>query len=151
VQFSNEPTLIDGLSKVIKIECSKNSSFALQSSTTTTSLYSWGSNKHGILGHSNSTLKNLYQPERISFFAESDKIVQFHAGGNHAAAIIQRKQSEEAYESLLFVWGSNKYSQLGLGDNQSRDQPTKVCILNNDEEGFLTYRNKQVVNGACGD
>jgi len=40
--------LVEGLSKVSKIECSKNSSFALVNGGS--SLYSWGSNKHGILG-----------------------------------------------------------------------------------------------------
>ena len=38
--------LVEGLSKVSKIECSKNSSFAVASG----SLYSWGNNKHGVLG-----------------------------------------------------------------------------------------------------
>ena len=87
-------------------------------------MFSWGSNKNGLLGQSNSTLKNLYQPEKISFFSENDNIFHFSAGGNHAAAVVQRKHSDEAYDSLLFVWGSNKYSQLGLGDSDSRYEPT---------------------------
>jgi alpha-tubulin suppressor-like RCC1 family protein len=49
---------------------------------------------------------------------------------------------------LLYIWGSNKYSQLGLGDNQSRSEPSQVNIPNED---FLTQRNNQIVNVACGD
>lgn len=51
VQFSIEPVMIEGLLMVTKIECSKNSSFAVQAcSEDRNSLYSWGSNKDGLLG-----------------------------------------------------------------------------------------------------
>lgn len=83
--------LVEGLSKVSKVECSKNSSFAIQ----TESLYSWGSNKHGILGltSSNNNLKHQYHPEKV-VFSSTDTLLSISAGGNHIAALIQRNEND---------------------------------------------------------
>jgi alpha-tubulin suppressor-like RCC1 family protein len=83
--------LVEGLSKVSKIECSKNSSFAILGG----SLYSWGSNKHGILGQTSNTknVKHQYHPEKV-LFPSTDTLLTISAGGNHIAALIQRKEVE---------------------------------------------------------
>ncbi len=86
--------LVEGLSKVSKIECSKNSSFALVNGGS--SLYSWGSNKHGILGLGScaSKLKHQYHPEKV-VFPSTDSLLSISAGGNHISALIQRKECND--------------------------------------------------------
>jgi alpha-tubulin suppressor-like RCC1 family protein len=46
-----EAVMVDGLSSITQVACSKNSTFALSNNGT---LYSWGSNKDGVLGNSKS-------------------------------------------------------------------------------------------------
>lgn len=60
------------------------------------SLYSWGSNKHGILGLTSSTsnLKHQYHPEKVVFLS-TDNLLSISAGGNHIAALMQRKEGNK--------------------------------------------------------
>lgn len=43
-----EAVIVEGISAITQVACSKNSTFALSNNGT---LYSWGSNKDGVLGN----------------------------------------------------------------------------------------------------
>ena len=54
----------------------------------------------------------------ITLIALSNKEATYFSGaGNYAAAIV---------EGELFMWGSNEWGQLGLGDENDRTRPTRV-------------------------
>ena len=44
--------------------------------------------------------------------------IDISSGKGHAGAVIKRRSpvSKDDFEHTLYMWGSNKYGQLGLGD-----------------------------------
>ncbi len=67
-------------------------------------VYSFGNNNKGQLGHGDFINKSY--PKKIDVFYGKN-IYYLNAGKNHSALIIKDHE--------LFLWGSNKYGQLGLG------------------------------------
>ena len=51
-------------------------------------------------------------------------------GKSHAGAIIKRSSplSPDSTELVCFLWGSNRYGQLGLRDSEPRLTPTEVTF-----------------------
>jgi len=115
------------------------------------SLYTWGSNSTGQLGLGDYTDRNT--PTKVGL---SD-VVAVNMGCSHSAAITSDGRlyiwgnhqnhcestdlSEVVSVSLgawysaaltadgsFYTWGSNEYGQLGLGDNEYRNTPTKVGL-----------------------
>lgn len=86
--------------------------------TTTGSLYSWGMNECGQLGlgHTN----NRKSPQKINLHMNKP-IGLICCGRFHSIASV--KSSSNAY-----VWGGNKFGQLGLGDTQQRTLPTLLKL-----------------------
>ena len=56
--------------------------------------------------------------------------INISAGKSHAGAVIKRRSpvSQDDFEHALYMWGSNKYGQLGLGDFESKNKPTETII-----------------------
>ena len=68
------------------------------------------------------------------------EIIDIDAGKSHAAAIVQFKEAKSVYNAI-YIWGSNKYGQLGLWDLENRSSPT---LIQSDE-----FHQAEVM--ACGD
>src|SRR5687768_11627063 len=85
-------------------------------------IYVWGMNDTGQLGlgdntnRSSPTLLTLPNNEKISFFA---------GGFKHVLCVTKNDN--------CYVWGFNKYGQLGLGDTKTRNSPTLLNLLNNEK------------------
>lgn len=89
-------------------------------------MYSKGSNSKGELG-----LGDFYQrdtPHLIESLRNSnDKVIEFSVGYKHVIC--------KSALNKVFVWGSNKFSQLGLGDRYDRSIPEVLKI-----PSLKTYR-----------
>lgn len=93
--------------------CSRNSTFALMSSSDIDGkngdiLFSWGSEKEGVLGLGN--IQGIqYFPIKIVIEEgnEDIEIIQLSAGRSHAGVICKRKGDNGP--NCVYVWGSNKY------------------------------------------
>lgn len=100
-------------------------------------IYVTGSNLNGCLGL-NSKAKES-EPTQIpsKFFKQSNDIVKINAygSGTHVGAIND--------EGHLFMWGKNKYGQLGTGDQNSKFAPVR-----ND---FFIQQGLTVKDVSCGE
>lgn len=76
---------------------------------------------------------NFECPEQVEGF-DGKEIVKLaaHADGKHSLAL--------SVDGDVYSWGNGDGGRLGLGDNNSRDQPTKIPEL----------VGKNVVQIACG-
>jgi hypothetical protein len=113
--------------KIIKVDLSNN---GIRSTAGTTScfalgddgsLWSWGYNAYGQLGHGLSTTISTDQfanksiPTRIpAQFFDNKKIVDFMIIGNAYTSIIALDE-----DGVLWGWGCNYYGELGIGDMQT--------------------------------
>lgn len=72
-------------------------------------VFSWGHGSLGRLGHGN--MKTVVRPHKVTYFASevnmSSVVVSVAAGGANTSAITSRGD--------VFIWGWNRYSQLGMG------------------------------------
>ena len=138
------------MTKCVKqVACAKNSTFAI---TQSGELYSWGSNKDGILGTGlikgdtcSPSIKNQYSPVCIVGKSVDGDILQaidISAGKGHVGGIFSKGLSSDdtIEETFLYTWGSNKYGQLGVGDYESRGSPTEAQtnLLESNDESLLT-------------
>eukprot|EP00644_Phytophthora_capsici_P013878 jgi/Phyca11/535691/estExt2_fgenesh1_pg.C_PHYCAscaffold_400059 len=112
----------------------RTASFATQSS-----VYTWGNGTLGQLGHGpvvKSGIRNAYEeltPKLVEAF-EGKGITHVEFGASHSAAIDE--------EGRLFVWGSNEYSKLGLGETSDVEElPREVEAL----------KGIKIVDVSCGD
>ncbi|XP_022086678.1 ultraviolet-B receptor UVR8-like isoform X2 [Acanthaster planci] len=75
----------------------------------------------------------LFQPlPRILDLPDRKEVSKVSCGSRHTAAIS---------DGCLYTWGWGQYGQLGLGNTQTRDTPTKVKCFRED---------RQVVDVSCG-
>ena len=77
-------------------------------------VYSFGANKHGHLGHGNTT--NYSYPKRIESLSNIEFI---SCGGFHTIC--------KSFENDIYSWGENNYGQLGIGEINSQHSPFK-CV-----------------------
>jgi alpha-tubulin suppressor-like RCC1 family protein len=54
------------------------------------------------------------------------EVVGFSAGKNHVSAICSSKKVHNGCGNCLYVWGTNKYGQLGTWDFDIRSSPTYI-------------------------
>jgi len=79
-------------------------------------LWAWGSNENGKLGLGNTSfLVGMNVPTRAG---AASNWAEVKAGGRHSLAI--------RTDGSLWAWGYNQYGQLGLGDANDRNAPTRV-------------------------
>lgn len=80
-------------------------------------LYVWGSNLSGQLGLSD--CEDRYIPTEVEFFSKNEiKIKNVYTGHSHNFATTT--------ENILYVWGSNLFGELGLGENAEEIHYTPV-------------------------
>jgi alpha-tubulin suppressor-like RCC1 family protein len=88
---------------------------------TDSTLLCFGANEHGQLGLGTTT----QQPKPTSVAPLAGKVVRVSAGAAHACAFTT--------EGNLYCWGDNRDGQLGTGDTNARNVPTKI-----DPKGAVT-------------
>ena len=77
-------------------------------------LFCWGYNRCGQLGLGDFEIRT--QPCRLEFF-DFQEIIQISCNLNHCFVLTLEG---------LFAWGENKHGELGLGDFDDRNTPTKI-------------------------
>jgi alpha-tubulin suppressor-like RCC1 family protein len=100
------------------VNCGGGHSIACRTNKT---LWSWGYNGTGQLGHGDIT--NRYNPVQVN--ADSDWLVG--AGGGYHTIVL--KTNPDQNPGTIWAWGKNDSGQLGLGDSGSgkdRTTPTKI-------------------------
>jgi alpha-tubulin suppressor-like RCC1 family protein len=98
---------------IVSIETGINSAYAL---TNQGRLLVWGANNKGQLGNGNTS--NLTSPEIVDLALQNIVISQIKAGNHFVIAVAQNGE--------LYSWGDNSKGQLGLGDYDQRNVPTKI-------------------------
>lgn len=112
--FSQIPETIS----VVDIACTRYNTFV---HTKTGYIYSFGSSTYA-LGRIVTTPDEARRPGVIKQFIETGAIY-ISAGLNHVLALDNLKN--------LWVWGENKYGQLGIGSLKSCIEPVKVSEVRN--------------------
>ena len=79
------------------------------------SLYAWGNNKFGQLGDNTRANRRAPMPVFSGIHIDWKNIA---AGYSHSAGI--------RTDGTLWVWGSNEYGELGLGDKLSQSKPIQI-------------------------
>jgi len=115
-----QPTAIAGLDRVIGIAAFVHGGAALRDDGT---VWMWGEDREGLLATGTLTKswesgKQQFTPRRV---AGLDGVTQIAGGSNHMLALKS--------DGTVWVWGANKYAQLGLGDTDARGVPTKMPSL----------------------
>ncbi len=90
--------------------------------STSGSLFSWGSNKHGQLGRVPSQGKEAYRPGLVQ--VEGGSVAEIAAGMDHNLAVVQIDA-----QSFLYSWGNGAYGCLGHGDSNSVRLPQQIKSL----------------------
>eukprot|EP00599_Poterioochromonas_sp_BG-1_P006764 CAMPEP_0173134324 /NCGR_PEP_ID=MMETSP1105-20130129/1224_1 /TAXON_ID=2985 /ORGANISM="Ochromonas sp., Strain BG-1" /LENGTH=1098 /DNA_ID=CAMNT_0014046101 /DNA_START=281 /DNA_END=3577 /DNA_ORIENTATION=+ len=107
-----EPALITSLSlgkiRVRKVCAAESHSLAL---TDQGSVYSWGSDRFGQLGHGGQQDSNRWiaVPKRIEILRK-ENVIGIAAGDQHSLCYTS--------DSKVFAWGSNKAGQLGINPSE---------------------------------
>lgn len=86
-------------------------------------LYTWGWGVFGQLGHGDTN--NQSYPKEVEFF-RGKLIIQVALGHAHTLVLCRRTDKDPNTE--LFVFGSNHYGQLGLGQQRSSSSGCKTMI-----------------------
>jgi alpha-tubulin suppressor-like RCC1 family protein len=117
-QDRNLPSLVEGALAGLKIkDICAGASFAL-CQTVDGEVFGWGSNQMGQLSTGDSD--NRLTPIAIDCF-KGMELVELVAGGHHCLAVTE--------DGELMAWGWNRYGQLGLGDDDSRNVAEYVSAL----------------------
>jgi E3 ubiquitin-protein ligase HERC4 len=82
-------------------------------------VYTWGKHENGQLGRENLNRKNKKQPKLVKLL-DGHCVVQIACGNDHTMALTDDGQ--------VFVWGSNEYGQLGLGEKIKTHQNVPEVI-----------------------
>lgn len=115
----NRPQLypvITNITNCIAVGAGKEHSMALKVDGT---LWAWGDNTYGQLGNGS----NIQENKAVRIGGATDRWTKISLGDNHTLAI--------KGDGTLWAWGDNSQGQLGLGNNMSQNEPTKVGTANN--------------------
>ena len=115
-----QPTAVPGLAGVIGIAAFVHGGAALRDDGT---VWMWGEDREGLLATGTLTKswesgKQQFTPRRV---AGLEGVTQIAGGSNHMLALKS--------DGTVWVWGANKYAQLGLGDADARVVPTRIPSL----------------------
>ncbi|XP_068652203.1 ultraviolet-B receptor UVR8-like [Aristolochia californica] len=102
---------VDG-QKMVLVACGWRHTVCISS---TGSLYTFGWNKYGQLGHGH--FEDLLVPLQLEAL-RNYPISQISGGWRHSMAV--------TYEGKLYGWGWNKFGQVGVGDNIDHCSPMEV-------------------------
>jgi len=106
------PTEITLPAEPLSASCGEHHTFVM----TQTGIFCWGSNRFGQLGIGAIMNREsmLLVPTQMKF---KDGCRQIICGEQHTFALTQNE---------IWVWGSNNFDQLGLGDSRARNRPEKI-------------------------
>lgn len=115
-----QPTAVAGLERVVGIAAFVHGGAALRDDGT---VWMWGEDREGLLAtgtltRSGQSGKQQFTPKRV---AGIDGVTQIMGGSKHLLALKS--------DGTVWVWGANKYAQLGLGDTDARATPTRIPSL----------------------
>lgn len=112
----NRPRAVANLKKVVQVAAGNGSSLAL---TSDGRLYSWGYGEYGQLGSGNSDISKD-RPAEISTGDGNDPppVISIACGVYHNMFINKN--------NVLYTWGRNNGSQLGVNRNTNANSPTKA-------------------------
>eukprot|EP00899_Mesostigma_viride_P006853 jgi/Mesvir1/16169/Mv08436-RA.1 len=112
----NVPHLVDALEgvDVRKVACGWRHSMAL---TDESRLYTFGWSFYGQLGHGDNV--DRPRPMLLAYF-KGRNIVQAAGGWRHSGVVLD--------DGSVYLWGWNKFGQLGLGHNEDRNTPVQVVL-----------------------
>lgn len=116
IQKPTKLDFFDGLF-VFSVHCLYSRTFVF----TNDGLYVFGANHFGQLGLNDNNDRKY--PTKLDFFNDYEII---SIGGSYTHTIIQTKTG-------IFVFGENSFGQLGLGDNNNRNTPTKLNFFDDHE------------------
>ncbi|XP_068647494.1 ultraviolet-B receptor UVR8-like isoform X1 [Aristolochia californica] len=102
---------VDG-QKMVLVACGWRHTICISS---TGSLYTYGWNKYGQLGHGH--FEDLLVPLQLEALSNCP-ISQISGGWRHSMAV--------TYDGKLYGWGWNKFGQVGVGDNIDHCSPMQV-------------------------
>lgn len=90
-------------------------------------LYVWGCNTLGHLGLGH--IVNVNIPLRLTFF-ENFNIIKTSCGTSHTVALVKScyAKSNILSSNILYVWGSNGFGQLGLGNWNDQLLPQELIL-----------------------
>ena len=116
--------LLDGLKDIKYICCSRYTSYALSNDN---SIYSFGSNKYGLLGINQKTtiiegIKNI----SVNSIQNGTQIIKIHSGTRHVGFITNK------YKLFLFGWNSR--CQCGIKTQKQYILSPKLLIIDADIE-----------------
>ena len=101
------------LKNIVSIECGGDYTMAF---TKNNDVYTWGSNYHGQLGLGGSQC----HASPVLLCLPNINIMAIGCGDLHTVIVSNYKK--------LFVWGSNQFGQLGLGDEHIRVTPQEILL-----------------------
>ena len=110
------PRCIESLSAecIVQVSANKYHSVAI---TSEGHLYSWGHGRGGRLGHGN----EVTQPEPLMLRSLlKHRMKQIATGENHTIVV--------TYDGVVFIWGSDRYGQLGIGGKSNK---SSKCTYDN--------------------
>eukprot|EP00981_Chlorochromonas_danica_P001703 scaffold369_cov177-Ochromonas_danica.AAC.36 len=115
-----EPAVLPFFSrKKVRLMCVGETHITVQCAD---SLYAWGKNNYGQLGTGNNKTKDQRLPTKVFFRALTESEVnqlQLYSGGRHMMLLIKGK---------MWLWGWNKYGQIGDGGVENIYRPTRIHI-----------------------
>ena len=82
-------------------------------------LYTWGWGEKGQLGHGKFESSPI--PREVTLPNPDERPVMVSCGGSQTAML--------TYSGVLYTWGSNRFGQLGLGDEEDSPSPKLVTSL----------------------
>ncbi|XP_049741700.1 E3 ISG15--protein ligase HERC5 [Elephas maximus indicus] len=110
---------------IIQIACGDYHSLALSKGG---ELFAWGQNLHGQLGVGR-IVDSTPTPQIVAHLS-GVPLAQISAGEAHSMAL--------SMSGNVYSWGKNDFGQLGLGHTDSKDSPSLIEELDNQDVEFLT-------------
>ncbi|MGL4951315.1 MAG: RCC1 domain-containing protein [Mycoplasma sp.] len=92
---------------------------SFMAASTSSGFYAWGDNGLGQLGLGDGSERQYSTPKRVPFFDDNIP-VKFSLSSNHAFA---------STPTGPYIWGSNQFGKLGLGNEISYNFPQKLTTL----------------------
>ncbi|CAL1127972.1 unnamed protein product [Cladocopium goreaui] len=113
------PQPVPGLRRVVHVACGGGQQGCTGAVTLSGELYTFGNNFNKRLGHGDGP--NLAAPKRVDALA-GEHVIMSAFSADHGAALLK--------DGRVFLWGSNRYGQLGRGhcDKASGGVPTAVVL-----------------------
>jgi len=112
----NRPRKVENLKNVVQVAAGNSSSLAL---TAGGKLYSWGYGEYGQLGNGSSDISRERPVEvRVSDADNPPAVTSITCGVYHSMFLDKN--------NVLYAWGRNNSSQIGVNRNTNANSPTKV-------------------------